>query len=65
MTTIFYTLKPICGYGILNSHLYRRHPVVETKGGLPIISPADLRRVEEIFWKHGLKALFQHPWPWV
>jgi len=46
----------IRGWAILHNGFERRHPTIETRGRKPIISPADLRRMEEILWKYGFRA---------
>jgi len=41
---------------ILHDDKERRHPAIETRGRKPIITPADLQRMEEILWQYGFKA---------
>jgi len=44
------------GWAILHNGLDRRHPAIETRGRKPIITPADLQKMEEILWKYGFAA---------
>lgn len=44
------------GWAILTSNSDRRHPEHEKRGRPPIITPEDLRRMEELLWKYGFQA---------
>jgi len=44
------------GWVILHDGLDRRHPAIETRGRKPIISSADLLRMEQILWQYGFAA---------
>ena len=44
------------GWAILHNGLDRRYLAIETRGRKPIITPADLQKMEEILWKYGFAA---------